>query len=154
MNWNAFGMQLFNNSVAIFGAETIGLSDYFVKDSDTDLMRYAKTAALWSTLDQAIQLAHYSTCDLIQGNYANIIDDVAYNTEVIALLDKSNVAQKINNQFDQVLPFSYDINNAIVSGTLKLGSKTLRDILDSYYPNVNMLNLFTHITRYAHSLNQ
>jgi hypothetical protein len=104
MDWSKFTMDLFDNSLAVLGAEAIGLSDMVVKTDDSDLIRWGKMGLIWSVLDEAILMFRQGTSHFQNGDYYFFVDNTAFNVATWALLEKTGLGARVSNEVEGLLP--------------------------------------------------
>jgi len=120
--------DLGKNAAAVLAMEVVGVSDMIIKPSDSRLVRNLKLGGVWTGVDIGLD---YVDTKQVQMQWQWYLDSITYNSAIVSALDYSGLASKITSAVQ--LPFDSQVNEAIISGGLKLGAKMVRDIIDSQW---------------------
>lgn len=127
------GMEIVEDAVGVFVAESLGIADKLNMPNDSDVMRTVKGAVVWSIVDEMILLFKTGSSHLIQGNYYIFVDNVFFNSAVWFALEKSGVGERVTENLDTNLPFSGIVNQSISTGILKVGAKTFQNVINNQW---------------------
>lgn len=141
MDWNKLGMDLFNNTIEVLALETLNVSDMISKNTDSDLVRWAKYGAIWSLADEVKDFVQYGQSQLLNGNYYFTVDNMFFNTAVWAFLDRSNLGVKVAGSVSE-LPL-LGLNSSVSTAIVKVSAKMVQDMINQNYSNT-VLNYLVH----------
>jgi len=132
MNLRQIGMEVMEESVAVFASELLGLND-LVQPGDSELMRWAKNGAIWTVLEDATLFFKTGQSHFLNGDVYYFVDQTFFNTAIWALLDKSNIGERVETLGEDKLPFNPQVNGAVARGVIKVGAKMVQNMIARNY---------------------
>ena len=130
------------NGAAVAGIEMLKLHDMI--QGSSPLIYYGKMGLIWTAADETVLFLRTGTSHLLAGNYFHVADQLVLNTSLIAVVDKSGLADKVV-EASANLPFGNEFNGIIATGALKVGVKSAWDLL-APMTNGTVLQYIAHPT--------
>lgn len=134
--------EIGENAVALFVMDKLNASEMVINPNDSEMVRSIKSGAIWTGVDDIVHFYNTGGLHLMQGDTAFYLDDTVYNTAVIYGINAMNLTQVVGSISDK-LPFGTDVNNTLAVAGLRVGAKTVRDMIDMNYPD-SSLRYLTH----------
>ncbi len=145
MDFKQIGMNILEDSVAVFASEALGIQQKLMMPGESELMRTVKSGLIWALLDEAVLLFKYGTSHLIEGHYYIFVDNAFFNTATWYLLSASGIGERVTSSVDGISPFGDTVNDALASGVMKVGVKTFQDIINNNW-SATPLKYLTSVT--------
>ena len=119
-------------AVAVAVIDATGLSNA-LPVPDSELGQFAKSGALYLGADEVVDYILDGSNDIVRQNFWSLGDRFIFFTGVKALVSKSGFGEKATEIVDGISPFSQQMNDYIVSGSVVAGSRGLIETLSQRY---------------------
>lgn len=138
--------EILRNAVGVAVLEISGVNDMLLRSSDNRVMQYAKLGLGWTAVDDALVMLDHGQSHAQNLDGVWYLDQTAFNSAMIAGLDISGVAQRINDASKNVLPFG-EYNNYVVDGGLKVLAKSVRATIDQNWSD-SPITYVSHVSKW------
>lgn len=145
MDWKTLGMQVVDNALGVFATEAVGVSKMLEKQNDSQVVKSVKMGLLWTLIDELILYMRTGNAHLLNGDYYFWVDNTFFNTAVWQLLSTNGLGARLDTALDGINPVGGEIGSSINTAVVKVGAKTLQDLIDTNWLDTP-LKYLTHIS--------
>jgi hypothetical protein len=148
MNYQNLFYGVLEKAVSVAALEMLQVNKLIPLDNRNKLTNALKMGAMWTLADELVLLFKLGTCNIFAGNYYIVMDQVFLNSALYRAIEATGIDNIVMDVSDKI-PVPQEYQAAIASGIMKVGVKTLSDMIDNQYQNtpLSFLNHPTQLLR-------
>ena len=137
MSLQAFIYNVAENALSVAALEALKINDLIPDNNNNPMSRYVKMGAMWTLADELVIMLRTGTSHFQEGNYYFLLDQLFVNSALYGAIETSGVGEMVLDIAENV-PVPAQYHGAIASGVLKVGAKTLTEIIQTQYANTSL----------------
>ena len=129
-----FLYNVLENSVSVAALELLNVNKLIPLDDGNKLSRYLKMGAIWTLADELVLMLRTGTSHIAEGHVYFLLDSVFLNSALYGAITETGVDNMVLD-VAETLPIPAEYQGVVASGILKVGVKTVAEIIQTNYQN-------------------
>ena len=129
---------IMENSLSVAALEVANVSNLIPIDDSNTIGRAVVNGLLWTLADELIYLIRTGRSHIMDGQYIFLADSVFFNSALYGVIERAGIGEMILDVAEN-FPIPAQYQGAVASGVIKVGIKTLQDVINANYANTPLI---------------